>query len=156
MPNHPPLNVFRFQLDFRTDSVNKSGQPENVSLCQGAFTDCTGLEATMDPKAIREGGLNYGEHQRAGAVKFATVVLKRGYSTSSDLWKWFSSVNTGAYAQRLTVLITVLEVDGTPALTWQLDRALPVKFKAADLNAKSSELGIEELHIVHEGVSVVS
>jgi phage tail-like protein len=156
MPNNPPLNVFRFQLDFRTDSVNNSGQHDDVSLCQGAFTDCTGLEATMEPKAIREGGLNYGEHQRAGGVKFGTVVLKRGYSTSSDLWKWFFSVNGGAYAQRLTVLITVMEVDGSAALTWQLDRALPVKFKAADLNSKSSELGIEELHIVHEGVSIVS
>ena len=37
-------------------------------------------------------------------------------------------------------------------LTWVLERALPVKFKAADLNAKGTEVGIEELHLAHEGL----
>jgi hypothetical protein len=29
---------------------------------------------------------------------------------------------------------------------------LPVKFKAADFNAKGAEVGIEELHLAHEGL----
>ena len=41
-------------------------------------------------------------------------------------------------------------------LTWGLDRAMPVKFKAADLNAKGAEIGIEELHLVHEGLRLIS
>ena len=40
-------------------------------------------------------------------------------------------------------------------LTWGLARALPVKFKAADLNARGSEVGIEELHLAHEGLSLL-
>jgi len=39
---------------------------------------------------------------------------------------------------------------------WALRRAIPVKFKAADLNAKGSEIGIEELHLAHEGLVLVS
>ena len=151
-----PLHVFRFHVDFMTDSVNSSGASQPVSLCQGAFSDCTGLEATMEPKAIREGGLNYGSDQRPGVVTFSTVVLKRGYSSSSDLWTWFQSVNSGGYAQRLGVIINVYELDGTASLAWQLDRALPIKFKASDLNAKGADVGIEELHLIHEGLSVVT
>ncbi len=45
--------------------------------------------------------------------------------------------------------------DGTPVLTWGLARALPVKFKAADLNARGAEIGIEELHLAHEGLTLV-
>ncbi|MCK7481423.1 MAG: phage tail protein [Candidatus Moduliflexus flocculans] len=30
--------------------------------------------------------------------------------------------------------------------------ALPVKFRAGELNARASEVGVEELHIVHEGL----
>jgi hypothetical protein len=30
-----------------------------------------------------------------------------------------------------------------------------VKFKAADLNGKGSDVGIEELHIAHEGMRLV-
>ena len=35
---------------------------------------------------------------------------------------------------------------------WTLRRAMPVKFKAADLNARGTDVGVEELHIVHEGL----
>ncbi len=38
-----------------------------------------------------------------------------------------------------------------PIMAWQLAHAMPVKFKFADLNAKGTEVGIEELHFVHEG-----
>jgi hypothetical protein len=30
-----------------------------------------------------------------------------------------------------------------------------VKFKAADLNAKNTEVGIEELHLAHEGLTLL-
>jgi phage tail-like protein len=40
-------------------------------------------------------------------------------------------------------------------LSWKLEKALPVKFKAADLNAKNTEIGIEELHLAHEGLSML-
>jgi len=54
------------------------------------------------------------------------------------------------------VIINVCDVDGSALMAWQLDRALPVKFRFADLNAKSTEIGIEELHLVHEGLWSVS
>ena len=41
-------------------------------------------------------------------------------------------------------------------MTWVLRHAMPVKFKTADLNAKASEVGIEELHVAHEGLELVS
>lgn len=151
-----PLHVFRFHLDFFTQSVTSGGDNSPVSLCQGSFAECSGLEATMEPKVLKEGGLNYGAHQRPGPVTFATVILKRGYSPNSDLWKWFQTTSAQGYSQRLRVVINVFELDGASNLAWQLDRAFPIKFKAADLSAKSSEIGIEELHLVHEGLSVVT
>jgi phage tail-like protein len=41
-------------------------------------------------------------------------------------------------------------------LRWRLDNALPIKFKAADLNARSAEVGIEELQIAHEGLTLLN
>jgi phage tail-like protein len=46
----------------------------------------------------------------------------------------------------------MFDVDGTAVLAWKLDRAMPVKYKFADFNARSAEIGIEELHLVHEGL----
>jgi phage tail-like protein len=127
-----------------------------VPLCRGAFSECTGLEATMEPKVIKVGGSNYGAVQRAGQVSFATVVLKRGMTDTRDLWNWFASVAGGAYAYRLHVEIEMRNSADQAVVAWALRRALPVKFKAADLNAKGSEIGIEELHLAHEGLVLVS
>ena len=150
-----PLHVFRFHVDFEEERLSgESGA--DVPLCSGAFAECTGLEATMEPKVIKEGGRNYGPIQRAGPVTFATVVLKRGMTRSRDLWRWFEMASrNGAYTYRLTATITMFDVEGEAVLSWALRRALPVKFKAADLNARGGEVGVEELHLAHEGLELL-
>lgn len=144
---------FRFQLSFSENRLagNSSTAPNNIA--GGAFAECTGLEATMDPKIIREGGLNYGSHVRSGGVTFATVVLRRGMTLNYDLWKWFKlTTSGGAFTYRMDVMIDHRDLDGTFLRTWILTRALPVKFKSSDLNARSGEIAIEELHLAHEGL----
>lgn len=110
----------------------------------------------MEPKVIKVGGSNYGAVQRAGQVSFATVVLKRGMSETRDLWNWFQKVAAGGYASRMQVEIEMRDQADQTVVRWLLRRALPVKFKAADLNAKGNEIGIEELHLAHEGLVLVS
>jgi phage tail-like protein len=152
-----PFHVFRFQVDFQEDRLSDNQPGSAVPLCSGSFAECTGLEATMEPKVIKEGGRNYGPLQRAGPVSFATVILKRGMTRSRDLWKWYEMATLkGAYTYRLTATITMFDTEGKGVLSWQLQRALPIKFKAADLNARATEVGIEELHLAHEGLRLLA
>ena len=146
-----PLHVFRFELSFKI--VAGSGGTEDV--CSGAFAECTGLEATMEPKVIKAGGANYGAVQRPGPVTFATVILKRGMTSNRDLFNWFALVNGSSYKYRLSAEIEMQDAAGNTVVTWGLDRCLPVKFKAADLNAKGGDIGIEELHLAHEGLRLL-
>ena len=157
MPGAPlvPLHVFRFLVEFRADALNGDGGGEAFSICNGAFSECTGLEATMEAKSIKEGGRNYGAAQRPGPTTFATVVLKRGISTSTDMFQVYNAFALGTFAPRIQVTINVFDVDGTAVRAWQLQRAMPVKFKFADLNARGTEVGIEELHLAHEGLFAV-
>jgi phage tail-like protein len=148
-----PIHLFRFHVEFRRE------EDDDVKIAHGAFSDCAGLEATMEAKVIKAGGMNYGAYQRAGRVSFATVILKRGITKSRDLWKWFSHVNEqGKFAYKLDVKILVfdevLDVARDPYMTVELFRAMPVKFKAGDLNARATDVGIEELHLAHEGLSI--
>jgi phage tail-like protein len=151
-----PLHVFRFHVQFRADSLTGSGDSDEVDVCQGAFAECTGLEATMEAKSIKEGGRNTGTAQRAGQTNFATVVLKRGISGNRMLWGIFNAFSSGSFAPRLQVTINLFDLDGTAVMAWQLRRAMPVKFKFADLNARGAEVGIEELHLAHEGLLAVA
>jgi phage tail-like protein len=155
-PEWAPFQVFRFHVEFsRVSLQGDATDGAAANLCGGAFSECTGLEATMEPKVIKEGGRNYGAAQRMGQVTFATVVLKRGMTKNRDLWRWFWLVGQGAYAFRLNARIRMEDEAGNEVLVWQLERAMPVKFKAADLNAKGSDVGIEELHIAHEGLKLL-
>ncbi|MEJ5365798.1 MAG: phage tail protein [Desulfosoma sp.] len=159
MASHPgyPLPVFRFRVDFFTSASDADGGGEPVPLCSGRFAECSGLDASMEPKVIKEGGRNYGAVHRAGRVSFGTVILRRGITSSRDLWRWFELVAKGGYAFRLDVVITLLDMGMDPeshegALRWRLRRALPVKFRAPDFNARAADVGIEEVHFVHEGL----
>ena len=150
-----PLHVFRFLVEF-VDNPLDGGVGGPQTLCDGAFAECSGLEATMEPKVIREGGRNYGALQRSGSVTFATVVLRRGMTRSRDLWYWFEHLTSGArYAHRMDAYVTMYDTAGEAVLTWKLTRALPTKFKAADLNARGSDVGIEELHLAHAGLAIL-
>ena len=104
-----PLHVFRFRVDFWEQLFH---QPEgsHVALCSAAFSECSGLEATMEPKVIKEGGCNWGDNQRVGKITFSTIILKRGMLLTNDLWKWFDLVGQGAYAHRLNVRITIFDI----------------------------------------------
>ena len=157
--NGSPLHVFRFRIDFYADYVDV-GDPEGfIPVCSGQFSECSGIEATMEPKAIREGGRNYGDHQRAGRVTFGTVILKRGVTPSQHLWKWFNLVAGGKSAIRLHARLVHLGMGQDPAsrsgvLEWQMRNALPTKFRAATYDATAREVGVEELHFVHEGLQL--
>jgi phage tail-like protein len=152
-----PQPIFRFQVDFFETSAraDQAGSNASLAICSGAFSECSGLEATMEPFVIRPGGLNYGALQRAGKVTFATVILRRGMTTTRHLWSWFALVSEqAAYAYRLDTKITIFDHAGEPRLRWKLARALPIKFKAADLNAMSINVGIEEIQLAHEGLTL--
>ncbi len=150
-----PLPVFNFEVNFY--QVKDDGLPgTNVTpICSGRFSEVSGIEATMEPKTIREGGRNFGEIQRAGLVKFSTVILKRGLTRAPDLWTWFDLVGRGGSGIRMNAKLVQRDTDGkTAVMTWTMANALPVKFKAASYVSANSEVGVEELHFVHEDLSL--
>jgi phage tail-like protein len=90
-------------------------------------------------------------------VTFATVILKRGMTSTRDLWTWFQLVNRESkYGYRLAAFINMYDTSGEAVLAIKLEKALPIKFKGADMNARGTEVGVEELHIAHEGLSLMA
>jgi phage tail-like protein len=142
----PEFVAYRFRVSL-TDGANV--------LCRGAFSEVSGLEATMKPKTFHEGGRNWGEIQLSGPTSFGPVTLKRGITEIADLWSWFDATTRQAnYALRYTGRIEVMDPDSPdkPALIWTLANALPTKFKGPDLSSTASQVAVEELQLVHEGL----
>lgn len=143
-----PLTVFNFSVAFH--GVDGAAVP----LCAGRFSEVSGIEATMEPKSVRVGGRNHGEVQRVGPVRYATVILKRGVTTAPDLWTWFELVAGGKSAVRLRAQVIQHDHGGAELMRWTMENALPIKFKAATYAASVSDVGVEELHFVHEKLTL--
>lgn len=180
-----PYPGFNFHVEIGLELFDKVKDSKNLdkevvpkSVITGGFSEVTGLEASMEPKLIREGGANYRVYQRPGPVSFSTVVLKRGLVSSRHLWAWWSffsganhSLNGGWGAARADVKVYLIRQVTKPTaggegekkkappkpsreatVGWSLSQAMPVKFRIGDLNASADEIAVEELHLAHEGL----
>lgn len=160
---------FAFHVQFVAGEAvsTRAGVGEEVL---GAFSEISGLEASMEHKVVRQAGVNYGARMLTGPVNFGTVILKRGIARSQTLWRWwslFAGADDVADGRPITknrsdVLIGLITTptpsegnehpERTVAMGWRLKNAMPVKFRVGDLNAKGTDVAVEELHIVHEGL----
>jgi len=152
-----PFNAFKFDVQ-----IEVTGARESLTnpLCEAAFAECDGLEMTMEPKTVREGGNNTEHIKLAGPVTYGNLTLKRGMTSNLDLWKWFRSVAGEAGRNvEADVTVRVLEPTSTPSspqvrIKFELTGCLPIKIKAAALNAKDGQVAIEEMQIAYSTLTV--
>ncbi len=138
-----PFTTFNFSVEINR---NDSGAP----LVNAAFSDCDGLEMSMEVKTIREGGGNDRQIRLNGPVSYGQLTLKRGMTENFDLWQWFH--DTVQHPRlRADADVVLLAADGiTERVRFRLERCLPVKLKAPTMNAKDGQIAIEELQIAYE------
>src|SRR5918996_515403 len=135
-----PFTTFNFGVEIRVDD-------DLPRVCNAAFAECDGLEMSMDVKSIREGGNNTTQIRLAGPVGYGQLSLKRGMTTTFDIWDWFSAV-TRAPNLRADGEVVLYAADGvTERLRFVLSRLLPVRVKAPQLNARDGMVAIEELQV---------
>lgn len=167
----PLLRSFRFQVkllqspfgvegneDDPTAALGLSGTP----LADGAFQECSGLDIELDVVELVEGGRNDGVIRQIGRAKYQPIVLKRGMfytagAVNRDLWQWIQDIASGIRpARRYDGLIEVMSVGTQVVARWMFERGLPVKVTGPQLNARTGEVAVEELHIAHEGLRLVA
>jgi len=92
-----------------------------------------------------------GTHKLPGLTHYGNVTLRRGIIGSLNLYGWINQVRNGDANARRTVTISLLSEDlANVVLTWKLLRAWPVKYAFGDLNAKGTDVAIEELVLAYE------
>ena len=130
-------------------------QVEIDGLEAGGFSEVTGFDASIDVIEYREGDMTQTPLKIPGLKKYGNITLKQGLVDSMVLYEWMTAGLEGD-VERKTLTITLLDIAGSPAASWQIINAWPVKYTAPDFNATSSEVAIESLEIAHEGMTRVS
>ena len=121
----------------------------------GGFSEVTGFDASIDVIEYREGDMTQTPLKIPGLKKYGNITLKQGLVDSMVLYEWMTAGLEGD-VERKTLTSTLLDIAGSPAASWQIINAWPVKYTAPDFNATSSEVAIESLEIAHEGMTRVS
>ena len=142
-----PFTAFNFAVEINV--------PDVVPLaCNAAFSDCDGLEMTVEVKTIREGGNNGRQIRLAGPMAFGQLTLKRGMTATFDLWDWMDATLTRP-SLRADAEVVLYAADGvTERARFVLSRCLPVKLKAPPLNAKDGGIAIEEFQMAYESLTL--
>jgi phage tail-like protein len=181
MPLMNPVPVFDFSvfmMDAKPDSSFSSIDFTAVatgvakSVIFGSFSEASGLSAEMEPEEYREGGNNTAAHKFVKWGKYPNVVFKRGVTLNADLWDWYYAVvykTKNPIRKNGIVMLTdrglglsalaggptslgLPGLDRLPVAIWFFRNALPEKLQGPALNAKSNEIAIETLELVHEGL----
>jgi phage tail-like protein len=149
-PSLRPFTTFRFRVEITLGA-------SAAQVAAASFSEVDGLEMSIEPKTIREGGRNNSPVHLLGPVSYGQLTLKRGMTANTDLWKWFSDVTSpghrGMRPRAEIVMFSPNEERETARFV--LDGCLPVKLKAPPLNAQSGIVAIEEMSLVYETMKMV-
>lgn len=122
-------------------------------VTQAGFSEVSGLTTETDAIEYRTGSEINHVRKLPGLAKFSNITLKRGYTTSKELWDWRQKVIQGK-TQRVSGTITLLNEAREPALKWNFTEGWPRKWEGPAFNAKNNEIAIETLEIVCETIAL--
>ena len=141
-----PYAQFNFLVDLGTGDADSP---------DAGFQECLAIATEVAVAEYRNGNDKENSvHKLTGLSKVADVVLRRGLIGSLTLFEWLNAVRNGDESTR-AVRIQLLNEDHTePVMTWTLLNARIVKWAAGPLNAKGSDVAIEEIVLAYERLEV--
>jgi len=91
-----------------------------------------------------------------GRLKWSNITLKRGITSSMDVWNWRKQVEDGDVdGARRDGSIVMYDQHLKEVARWNFERAWPVKVSGPSPKSDSKEIAIEELTISHEYIKRV-
>jgi phage tail-like protein len=86
-----------------------------------------------------------------GLNKSTDVTLKRGVIGSLNLYQWLDQIRNGDQNAMRTVTVQLQNEDHTAVVqTWKLLRARIIKHTSGPMNAKGTDVAMEELVLAYE------
>jgi phage tail-like protein len=142
-----PYAQFNFLVDLGTGVTDG---PE------AGFQECGPITMSVDVIEYRNGNEKENNPRKlTGLQKVADVTLKRGIIGSLNLYGWLDQVRNGDPAGLRTVVIYLQNEDHTAiVMTWKLLRARIVKHASGPLNAKGTDVAMEEMTLAYERLQI--
>jgi len=138
-----PYVQFNFLVDIGTG---------NTDGPEAGFQEISGIGMEVTVAEYRNGNEKENSVRKiTGLNKSTDVTLKRGVIGSLNLYQWLNQIRNGDQNATRTVTISMQNEDHTAVvMTWKLMRARIIKHTSGPLNAKGTDVAMEELTLAYE------
>jgi phage tail-like protein len=138
-----PYVQFNFLVDLGTGATDG---PE------AGFQEISGIGMEVTVAEYRNGNDKENSVRKiTGLNKSTDVTMKRGVIGSLNLYQWLNQIRNGDQNAYRTVVIQLQNEDHTAVVQeWKLLRARIIKHTSGPLNAKGTDVAMEELVIAYE------
>jgi phage tail-like protein len=138
-----PYVQFNFLVDLGTG---------NTDGPQAGFQECSNIGMEVTVAEYRTGNMKENSVQKITGINKATdVTLKRGVIGSLDLYAWLDDIRNGNQSAYRTVIVQLQNEDHSQVVqTWKLLRARIIKHVSGPMNAKGTDVAMEELTLAYE------
>ena len=140
-----PYVQFNFLVDLGTGSTDGP---------DAGFQEISGIGMEVTVAEYRNGNSKENSVMKVtGLNKSTDVTLKRGVIGSLSLYNWLNQIRNGDQNAMRNVVIHLQNEDHTQIVqTWKLMRARIIKHTSGPLNAKGTDVAMEELVLSVETV----
>jgi len=140
-----PMPKFRFEVDLGTE------------LAGVAFQEVSGMDVENQIIEYRKSNSPlFATEKMPGIVKYGNVTMKRGiFVNDNTFWNWHNEIAMNVIKRR-TVLIKLLDENGSVAMQWTLNNAWPTKITGTDLKSDGNEVAVDTLVIAHEQLIITN
>ncbi len=138
-----PYVQFNFLVDLGTGSTEGA---------EAGFQECSNIGMEVTVAEYRNGNERENSVRKITGLNKATdVTLKRGVIGSLNLYRWLDQIRNGDQNAYRTVTISLQNEDHTEVVqVWRLMRARIIKHISGPMNAKGTDVAMEELTIAYE------
>ena len=138
-----PYTQFNFLVDLGT------GVTEGPAA---GFQEVSGIGMEVTVTEYRNGNSKENSVMKiTGLNKSTDVTMKRGIIGSLDLYQWLNQIRNGDQNALRTVTIQLQNEDRTEIVqAWKLLRARIIKHTSGPLNAKGTDVAMEEMVLAYE------
>jgi phage tail-like protein len=148
IPRDRPYVQFNFLVD-----LNGNGATDGP---QAGFQECSNIGMEVTVAEYRPGNAKDNSVMKiTGINKMKDVTLKRGVIGSLDLYAWLDDIRNGNQKAFRDVTVQLQSEDHTQVVqTWHLLRARITSHTSGPLNAKGTDVAMEELTLAYERLTM--
>lgn len=139
-----PYVQFNFLVDL--------GGGDGTEGPRAGFQEVSGIGMEVTVAEYRTGNARENSVMKiTGLNKSSDVTLKRGVIGSLDLYNWLNQIRNGDQGALRNVIVQLQNEDHTKVVqTWKLMRARITKHTSGPMNAKGTDVAMEELVLAYE------